>query len=310
MEDFLNKLQTMDPVLHREVFESSDFLYQVKWDGVRMLAAVSGKNVSLRNRKGNQRTAQYPELNTLPQLINSDSAVLDGEIIVFQDGKPSISCVMQRDLAKSPLTISRLTKTNPIAYMVFDLLYCDGKDLRQEILTNRIARLQELFENREYLFQVESFAEGKKLFEAVDDSGLEGIVAKRKNSFYLPGKNHRDWYKTKCLKTQNCLVVGYTLKGNAINALLLAVIKEGEFIYAGKAANGLSSEQLNTLSKELPKLKTGKSPFHDKTQQGHYYVEPHLAVLVEFLEWTDQFHLRFPVIKQFINADENDFTIH
>lgn len=310
MEEFLKEIQTMDPVLRQEVFESSDFLYQVKWDGVRMLTAVSGKNVTLQNRKGNQRTVQYPELNTLPSLINSESAVLDGEIIVFQGGKPSISRVMQRDLAKSPLTISRLVKTNPIAYMVFDLLYCNGKDLRKEILTDRIARLQELFENRDYLFQVESFSEGKKLFEAIDHSGLEGIVAKRKNSLYLPGKNHRDWYKTKCLKTQNCLVAGYTMKGNAVNALLLAVMKEGELIYAGKAANGLSSEQLKIISKELPKLKTGKSIFHGKVQQGHYYVEPHLAVLVEFLEWTDQLHLRFPVIKQFINADENDFNIH
>ncbi len=299
----------MDPIIREDIFDREDFLYQVKWDGVRVLAAISGKSVYLSNKRGNNRTEQYPELQSLSGLPGVKNAVLDGEIVVLREGKPSFYRIMQRDRCSTSLSITHLCKTLPIFYMVFDLLYLNGRDLRQESLVERISKMAEMFVDKEYLHQVESFSEGTTLFEVVRNAGLEGIVAKRKASLYSPGKNHSDWYKIKCLRTQKCLVGGYTLRDNKVNALMLGVVREGKLRFAGKAANGLSSEHLKMLSEELPRYEVASSPFIERPQRTHHYIEPRLAVLVEFLEWTESLHLRFPVIKAFIAATDADCNV-
>ncbi|PKM77955.1 MAG: hypothetical protein CVU90_04375 [Firmicutes bacterium HGW-Firmicutes-15] len=309
IKTFLTDIKTMDPIIRENAFDSEDFLYQVKWDGVRIIAAISGETVYLRNKRGNHRTEQYPELQSLAGLLGVKNAVLDGEIVVLRKGKPSFPGVMQRDRSSTAMSIKHASKTLPISYMVFDLLFLNGRDLRQQSLMERIFKMTELFDNQEYLHQVESFSEGTTLFEAVRSAGIEGIVAKRKTSLYSPGKNHSDWYKIKCLQTQNCLVGGYTLRANQVNALLLGVVREGKLNFAGKAANGLSSEHLKMLSEELPALEVGTSPFDERSQRNHHYIEPRMAVLVEFLEWTESLHLRFPVIKAFINVMDSDCSV-
>ena len=308
MEGFLGEIKTMDPIIREDAFDSEDFLYQVKWDGVRILTAISGDTVFLRNKRGNKRTEQYPELQSLAKLPGVKNAVLDGEVVLLREGKPSFAGVMQRDRLKTASSIAH-GKALPISYMVFDLLYLNGRDLRKESLLERTSQLTELIDNQEYLHQVESFSKGKILFESVRSIGLEGIVAKRKTSLYGIGKSHHDWYKIKCLQTQNCLVGGYTTRGNQVNALLLGVISDGKLSFAGKAANGLSSAHLTTLSEELPGLEVSKSPFAEQPQRDHHYIEPRLAVLVEFLEWTDSLHLRFPVIKAFLDATDTDCNV-
>ncbi len=309
MENLLNNYKAMEPVKRDEVWDSNDFLYQVKWDGVRILAGIANQKVFLINKRGNERTRQFPELQSLPGLIRTDSAVLDGEIVVLREGKPSFPAVMQRDRTSNSSAIDLLTKTLPIAYMVFDLWNLHGQDLRTRPLSERISLLAELFTDQDYLYQVQSFANGSSLFEAVKSAGLEGIVAKRKNSCYSPGKQHNDWYKIKCLRTQKCLVGGYTLRQNRVNSLLLGVFREGRLSFAGKAANGLNSEHWQMLSAKLPGLEISKSPFAGPTPKEAHYIKPQLAVLVEFLEWTDSLQLRFPVIKSFITATESECSI-
>ncbi len=309
MENFLNNCKTMEPIKRDEVLDRDDFLYQVKWDGVRILAGITDEKVSLINKRGNERTGQFPELQSLPRLIRADSVVLDGEIVVLRDGKPSFPAVMQRDRASQPATISLLTRTLPVAYMVFDLLYLNGQDLRGKGLLERISLLAELFTDQDYLYQVQSFTEGSTLFEAVKNAALEGIVTKRKNSCYRPGKQHQDWYKIKCLRRQKCLVGGYTIRGLQVNSLLLGVYREGKLRFAGKAANGLNSEHWQMLSEQLPGLEISNSPFADPTPKEAHYIQPQLAVLVEFLEWTDSLQLRFPVIKSFISATELECSV-
>lgn len=309
MDKLLKEYPVMEPVKRDEVWDSDDFLYQVKWDGVRMLAGVDGQKVSLLNKRGNVRTLQYPELQSLPRLIAAESAILDGEIVVLKEGKPSFPTVMQRDLAGNPSTIKLFTRVLPIAYMVFDLLYLNGQDLRRKTLTERIALLEDLFTDQDYLYQVLRFEQGSTLFAAIKEANLEGIVAKRKNSLYLPGKQHKDWYKIKYLRRQKCLVGGYTLRGQQVNSLLLGVFREDKLYYAGKAANGLHTAHWQTLSAELPRLVIKHSPFSNAVPKGSYFIEPHLAVLVEFMEWTDSLQLRFPVIKSFINANAAECSV-
>jgi len=309
MDKLLRDYPVMEPVKRDAVEDREDFLYQVKWDGVRMLAGVSGKSVSLLNKRGHVRTRQYPELQSLPELIAADSAILDGEIVVLKEGKPSFPTVIQRDLAGSPGTISLLTRALPIAYMVFDLLYLNGTDLRGQALTERIARLTELFSDRDYLHQVQCFPQGSKLFAAVKEATLEGIVAKRQNSLYIPGKQHRDWYKVKYLRSQKCMVGGYTMRGRQVNSLLLGVLREEQLHYAGKAATGLNAAHWETLTAELPRRIVSSSPFVNAAPKEAFFIEPQLAVLVEFMEWTDSLQLRFPVIKSFIKAGPADCRV-
>lgn len=299
----------MEPIQRTEVFDSEDFVYQVKWDGVRILAGMAGDQVHLINKKGNERTLQFPELQQLPELVKADRVVLDGEIIVLREGKPSFPAVMRRDRTASPLTIELFTKTLPITYMVFDLLYLNGQDLRDKPLLERIALLTDLFADHDYLNQVQRFSEGSSLFAAVQNAGLEGIVAKHKNSAYHPGKKHKDWYKIKCQQSQKCLVGGYTLRGNQVNSLLLGVFREDQLCFAGKAANGLNAAHWQMLTAQLPSLEISRSPFADATPKGVHYVQPQLAVQVVFLEWTDALQLRFPVIKSFISATESDCRV-
>ncbi len=309
MELFLKNYKPMEPIIRNEVWENDDFLYQIKWDGVRILAGISGAKVSLINKKGHERTGQYPELQSLPALIKTDNVILDGEMVVLREGKPSFPSVMQRDRTSSPATIRLLTKTLPVDYIVFDVLYLNGQDLRGKYLADRISLLDNLFKDQDYLYHVQSFAEGSSLFEAVNQAGLEGIVAKRKNSLYSSGKQHQDWYKVKCLHRQNCLVGGYTLRGQQVNSLLLGVFRENKLCFAGKAANGLTSEHWQILTSQLPGLEIGSSSFAGPTPKDAHFIRPQLAVQIEFLEWTDSLQLRFPVIKSFIHATELDCSI-
>ncbi|MGI5878986.1 MAG: non-homologous end-joining DNA ligase [Syntrophomonadaceae bacterium] len=309
MENLLKEYKAMEPVKRDDVFDREDFLYQIKWDGVRILAGMDNSKVSLINKRGNFRTVQFPELQSLPELVAADSAILDGEIVVLRDGKPSFPAVMQRDRTTNPPTINLLSGRLPVAYMVFDILFLNGEDLRNQPLSNRIALLSQLFTDRDYLYQVQSFPHGSTLLAAVKAADLEGIVAKRKDSLYCPGKHHQDWYKIKCLRHQNCLVGGYTLRGQQVNSLLLGVLREGKLSFAGKAANGLNSGQWQMLSRELPELKIDHSPFSNPVPSNAYFIRPQLAVQVEFLEWTDSLQFRFPVIKSFINATKSDCRV-
>ena len=309
MQIELGSYQPMEPIKREDVFDSDDFIYQLKWDGVRILAGMAGDKVYLLNKKGNERSKQFPELQRLPVLLAADSAVLDGEIVVLRGGKPSFPAVMQRDRADLPLTIELYTQTLPIAYMVFDLIYLNGKDLRNKSLLERIALLENQFTDQDYLYHVQRFAQGSSLFAAVQKAGLEGIVAKRKNSVYHPGKQHKDWYKIKCRRNQKCLVGGYTLNGQQVNSLLLGVFREGQLRFAGKAANGLNAVHWQMLTTQLPSLEISSSPFADAAPKEAHFIQPQLAVLVEFLEWTEALHLRFPVIKAFINADASDCQV-
>ena len=309
MEIFLKDYKAMEPIKRDEVWDSDDFLYQVKWDGVRILAGIAEGKVALINKRGHERTKQFPELQSLPGIIRADSVVLDGEIVVLREGKPSFPAVMQRDRTSNPSTIGLLSKTLPVAYMVFDLLYLNGQDLRGAPLLERSSLLAEQFTDQAYLYQVQSFAEGSSLFEAVKHADLEGIVVKRKNSLYRSGKQHQDWYKIKCLRSQKCLVGGYTLRGQQVNSLLLGVYREGQLRFAGKAANGLNTQHWQMLTAELPGLEISSSPFADPTPKEAHFIQPQLAVLVAFLEWTDALQLRFPVIKSFITATKLECNV-
>ena len=251
----------MEPIIHPDPFDDSAYLIRLSGMGVRILAIIDGQKVSLLNKHLRDRTRQYFELQCLPNYMTANSAILDGELVALREGKPSFPTIMRRDRCSKPQEIERLHKAIPIEYMVFDLLYFNGQDLRNKPLAIRQAELLESFTAGPGFNLVENFPSGTELFGAVNSMGLEGIVAKKKDSQYIQGKKHRQWLKIKCYRSQNCLIGGYTLRGKRVNSLLLGVFREKEFLFAGKAASGLTSAQQDLLSQEFPRLTITHSPF-------------------------------------------------
>lgn len=293
-------VEPMIPVLVKEIIERPDYVYQVKWDGVRMLSYLSGGRVTLLNKHGRMRTDQYPEMQELTSLLKTPEAIVDGELVVLKNGKPSFPSILKRDLSSSRQD-NYLMKLYPVHYMVFDILYA-GRDLRTLPLLERQAVLDKTLTENSWVRIVENFSVGHSLFAAVKAQDMEGIVIKRRLSSYQGGKKHRDWLKVKYRRTQYCVVGGYTLNGTVVNALLLGIYRGHDLLYIGKAGTGLRQEDWTLLTRELPRISISHSPFVNKPPaRGYYFVQPQLTVKVEFAEWTDTLTLRSPVITGFSN---------
>lgn len=296
------KIQPMEPVPHKEPFDSPDHLFQVKWDGVRMLAFINHSTVRLQNRRLHERTLQYPEMQLLPRLLSAFNAILDGEMVVFHQGKPSFPLVIKRDFATRDKQIAGLMELVPVTYMLFDILYINGKNITALPLAERQSILAESITPCTQVLVTDNFTEGKALFTAVRDQGLEGIVAKAKDSPYLPGKKHSQWLKIKYRPRRLCVVGGYTKRGQVVNTLLLGAYDQGKLRYLGRVGSGLTQEEWQVITGFLENLRREKPPFANppSTRKAIYYwVVPALTVLVEFTEWTEEIRLRQPAIVGF-----------
>lgn len=302
-------LTAMEPIPWSEAFDAPGWLHQVKWDGVRMLL-IADQGISLVNRRGHQRTAQYPELvdgcGRLP-----DGTVLDGEIVAFVNGRPSFHRVLQRDFASQPAAIRAKLATIPVSYLVFDLLYFRGNDVRQLPLLERQALLADVSSGHaDSLHVVESFSSGPLLLAAVRQQGLEGIVAKQQQSPYLPGKRSAAWRKIKLFHEIWCLVGGYTRRQGQLSALLLGLLtEEQQLVYVGAAGSGLSSADWQAILPFLLAAESTEMPFlapPEASKREVHWVKPGLAVRVSFMEWSPALRLRAPVIAGFQAADKVD----
>ncbi|MEN6325426.1 MAG: non-homologous end-joining DNA ligase [Syntrophomonas sp.] len=302
IDDFLVKFRgPMEPLSCSELPLGKDYLYQVKWDGIRIIAILDQGKLRLFNKHLRERSNQYPELHDLPQRIDAQSAVLDGEIVVLRDGKPNFPDVMRRANCIIGEQPGLMQIFYPIEYMLFDLLYLNGQNLMNLPLSERQIHLHNIAAKKDYLHLVENFSDGQVLFKAVRSMDMEGVVAKKNGSPYIQGKKHQSWFKIKSLRRQNCLLGGFTLRGKLVNSLLLGAYRDGALFYIGKAANGLDASSLEVLSLQLPALEISENPFVNISRKSPemHFVKPELGVEVEFLEWTDDLKLRTPVIKNF-----------
>ncbi|HEY1242629.1 MAG TPA: non-homologous end-joining DNA ligase, partial [Bryobacteraceae bacterium] len=188
-----------------------DWLFEVKWDGVRALAFVDHEDVRLQSRGGLRCERQYPELAVLPHQIAAQQAVLDGEIAVLDEKGVSRFHLIQPRIANSdPNTIAHLVRSTPVVYFVFDLLYLDGYDLRNVALSERRKLLESVVASNEVVRVSEVFpGAGEQLLEAARDHGLEGIVAKHANSGY-ESKRSSEWLKIKVVNQQEFVIGGFT----------------------------------------------------------------------------------------------------
>lgn len=287
-------------------FADDGWLYQVKWDGVRNLTLVEGSQVRHWSRRLRERTIHFPEFQPLAAALGGKRAVLDGEIIVLKEGKPSFSGILERDLAGGTPD-ARKMRERPATLMIFDLLEWGERTLYNQPLTDRLALLEQIVQPHEAWQVVSSFpgAEGTALYEAVVAQGLEGVVAKRLNSRYLPATRSRDWVKVKRKGQMLAVVIGYTNPAGRPGGLLLGAYQQGRLRYIGRAGSGVTTADLTAIRAHLP---PAPSPFpRPPSLRDRFagdpgpvvWVEPRLTVRVNFTEWTEEQKLRDPVVVGF-----------
>jgi bifunctional non-homologous end joining protein LigD len=286
--------------------DDAGWAYEIKWDGVRAIVYSKPGELRLESRNLNDITPSYPELVRLGRALGSHSAVLDGEIVAFdQTGRPSFEALAQRMHVSSPAYVKRLAAGTPVTYVIFDLLWLDGHSLMGLRYEQRRELLAALDLNGERWQTPEHVVgEGAALLAAAAEQGLEGVMAKRMDSTYEPGVRSGAWVKVKRVGRQE-LVVGGWMPGkgkrrDTIGALLLGVYEpDGALRYVGRVGSGLSDRELARLNGLLEPLARKSSPFTagERPPREAVFCEPRLVVEVEFAHWTTGGSLRAPVYK-------------
>ena len=277
-------------------FDGEDWLYEIKWDGYRAIAFLEKGSVRLVSRNQNDLTAAYPELRSIPDSIRARTAILDGEIVALDEqGRPSFSLMQQRTgVGEGGHRIRRTRDDIPVMYYVFDLLYVDGYSLMQAELEQRKNLLGSIVATGELVRYSDHYiGNGKALFEAATQRELEGIVAKRRSSYYVQ-KRSSDWLKIKIVKRQECVVGGYTdprgSRENFGSVVLGLYDDQGRLVPVGQAGSGFTEESHAAMWKRLLALETNRSPFFGKVESPRqvHYVKPELVVEIKFSEWTHE----------------------
>ena len=285
--------------------EDGRWAFEIKWDGVRAVAHSEPGRLRFHSRNLNEITARYPELSKLNRALSSHRAILDGEIVAFDaEGRPSFSALQGRMHLTSEPQIRRLAKASPVSYVIFDLLWLDGRSLLREPYEARRARLAELALDGER-WQAPDYVtgHGAELLAASREQGLEGIVAKRLDCPYDPGRRSRGWVKVKNVRREEVVIGGWTpgegRRRERIGALLVGLPDgEGGLAYGGRVGTGFTEDELDRLARALGPLETDTSPFSGKgVPRGAVFVVPSLRCEVEFIEWTKDGRLRAPSYK-------------
>jgi bifunctional non-homologous end joining protein LigD len=278
-----------------------DWLFEVKWDGVRALAFVDHEEVRLQSRSGLNCERQYPELAVIHHQITARQAVLDGEIAVIDpQGVSRFHLIQPRIANTDPNAIAHLVRSTPVVYFVFDLVYLDGYDLRNVALRERRKALEALIVPNGVLKVSAAFpAAGQEMLEAAREHGLEGIIAKHAASRY-ESKRSRDWLKIKIVTEQEFVIGGFTEpQGDRdyLGALVVGIYEDKKLRWVGNVGTGFDRKTLAELHRRLSPLATEACPFAErpKPDRGITWVRPELACQVKYANWTPDKHLRAPV---------------
>ena len=280
--------------------------FEFKWDGIRAIAFVEGGRVRLQSRTGEEVTPRYPEIHPMGRALGSREVILDGEVVALDDkGRPSFEEIQQRMGLTAETEIRRKMKDVPVTYMIFDLIWQDGHSLMDRTYTDRRDALGKLkLAGASWQTPPYERGGGKAMQEASRRAGLEGIMAKRLDSKYEPGRRSGAWLKIKNRNRQE-LVIGGWLEGEGKRrgypgALLVGYYKDGKFVYAGKVGTGFTDKILDELNEKLKPLATDKNPFElGSPPRAAHFVKPKLVADFEFVEWTRGGQLRAPAFKGF-----------
>lgn len=286
-----------------EPFSSDNHLFEIKWDGTRALSFAASGTLRVFNRHRNRLDARYPELSPLVDLPGG--TVLDGEVTVMRDGMPDFPAMLSREQARGKHRIAELTAKLPATYFVFDLLYCDGKSVMHRPLTERRELLRPIVSGLADARIVTSegiVGDGLGYFAKAVEADLEGVVAKRLDSRYLPGQRTDAWTKFKKTHTALCVIVGYIPDGRAdLRSLVIATEADGVLVCVGRVGSGLDVATRRALAERLAPLRRDTAVVRCRLQDAQW-VEPEVYCRVKYLERTEAGDLRAPVFAGLVDG--------
>jgi bifunctional non-homologous end joining protein LigD len=272
-------------------FDRPGWLFEIKWDGWRVLAEIEDGRVNLYSRASLSYNERFPTLVRSLESFQHD-ALLDGEVVVVdKDGQPNLQLLQH--YSKDP--------QGQLVYYVFDLLYLDGEDLRDRPLWRRKEMLKPLLRGMSNVLYCDHIEEkGKAFFEEIRKRGLEGMVAKRAASLYQAGRRGPNWLKIKTHRRQEAVIAGFTLPRKSrlfFGALILGVYENDRLVHVGRVGTGFDTKLLKDLYARLEPLLQKKCPFQKtpKTDSPARWVEPRLVCDVDFADWTEDGHMRHMV---------------
>lgn len=304
-EPMPSRVQPMLALLSDTAPDGDDWAYEFKWDGVRAIVFVDGGRVRATTRNDKDLSATFPELRAIGEFLGSRSAVIDGELVAFDDtGRPSFGRLQQRLHLGSRTEVVRRSHEVAASYLAFDLLYLEGRLLyglpyeERRHLLDSLHLAGETFATPPYFTGTEKAG----VIETSVERGLEGIVAKRRSSKYRPGARNGDWVKVKNFRTQEVVIGGWTEgkgeRSGSLGALLLGIPHPGGLGFVGKVGSGFSEAARRELLAALGPLSEESSPFDKpltRTQGAlSHFVRPELVGEVQYSEWTSDGHLRHP----------------
>jgi bifunctional non-homologous end joining protein LigD len=287
---------TIHPMLAEsidEAFDSPEWLFEIKWDGYRAVAFIEDGEVRLVSRNQNDLTARFSELQDLPKSVKAHTAILDGEVVALdEEGRASFSLMQQRTGFRPGGRRMAEKSDVPVLYYAFDLLYLDGYDWRRVPLEERKRKLASILVTGDLVRYSDHYAEqGKALFEIARQKGLEGILAKKRQSLYEECRS-REWLKIKIRRHLECVIGGYTLPEGSrayFGSVVLGLYdNQGRLIHVGQAGSGFDQKSLTEVWKLLKKLETKKNPFYGEVEalREVSWVKPELVAAIEYAEWT------------------------
>jgi bifunctional non-homologous end joining protein LigD len=292
-------LEPMKAQIAEEPPRSGNWLYEIKWDGVRALCFVEEGRVRLCSRTGNTYDRQFPELLVLPNFVHADTAILDGEIGVLDDtGRSRFELIQPRIHQTDPNSIAHLARKTPVRLWLFDLLYLDGFDLRGVPLEERKRALAAVVEPNDTIRLSDHFSvSGKEMLQAAKQMNLEGIMAKQSGSKY-ESRRSNCWLKIKITRRQEFVICGYTEgERDTFASLVLGVHRDGQLEWAGNVGTGFNERTLRDLHAKMQPLIRKTPPFakRDPKLVKATWIEPVLVCECKYLEWTREGRLRAPV---------------
>jgi len=283
-------------------FDSPDFLYEVKWDGIRAMISLDEGRLTIRSRNQRDITSQYPELLIPDEAFRATCGLFDAEIVCLDSGgRPVFEDVVHRLHHRTDSAIERGRAKHPAVCYVFDCLYLDGRPIVNEPLIRRRAWLVDAIKKNPVYRVSEAMDEGMQLYKAAASVGLEGIIAKERASVYQPGKRSAAWIKIKTRQTADCVIIGYTKgKGDreaTFGALQLGLYSKGELRYVGKVGTGFDERTAKEILAELQKVKRGERPIKEKPVDDSVtvWLDPQLVCEVQYSMRVSTGNLREPV---------------
>jgi bifunctional non-homologous end joining protein LigD len=298
--------------------DSEEWAYEIKWDGIRALGFSNRGRWSMVSRRQEDVSARYPELEAIAEALGDRSAVLDGEVVALDaDGRPRFQLIQSRMGLGSASAVKAKMKQQPVDYVIFDLLHLDGRNVRDLPYVERRELLDGLgLDGARWRTPRYRLGGGPDLLEAARRQGLEGIVSKRSDSPYRPGKRTGEWIKTRVWRRQEFVIGGY-IPGEGSRAKRVGSVLVGYYDkrhselgkgdrqvlhFAGGVGSGLKESDLELLTKELRRRERPNSPFEVGAPAGPkarfaVWCEPELVCEVSWTEWTNQGTLRQPAFK-------------